>query len=134
MALADIIPKKRGRTMLILCCGGRDWANAAQIRAVLSEYQNRGEAVTILHGGCRGADSLAGEEAHDLGFGVLICEAAWHEHGKAAGPMRNRRMLDQKPDLVIAFGGGKGTADLVGEAKRRDIPVRAVSDTTPLEV
>ena len=45
-------------------------------------------------------------------------------------------MLDQKPDLVLAFhddlGKSRGTADTVGEAKRRGIPVEHVfhsSDT-----
>lgn len=62
----------------------------------------------------------------DLGFWVEDFPADWERNGRAAGPIRNRQMLDGKPDLVIAFPGGKGTADMVAEAKRRGIAVREV--------
>jgi predicted polyphosphate/ATP-dependent NAD kinase len=43
--------------------------------------------------------------------------------GKAAGIIRNQRMLDEgKPDLVIAFQGGDGTADMVRRANKSKIP------------
>lgn len=46
-------------------------------------------------------------------------------NGKAAGPIRNQRMLDEgKPDLVVAFPGGRGTADMVRRAKAAGVPVR----------
>jgi hypothetical protein len=51
--------------------------------------------------------------------------AAWHDYGKAAGPIRNKRMLtDFAPDIVVAFPGGKGTADMVRQAKEREVEVR----------
>jgi hypothetical protein len=37
--------------------------------------------------------------------------------GRAAGPRRNQRMLeDFRPDLVVAFPGGRGTAYMVRRA------------------
>jgi hypothetical protein len=40
--------------------------------------------------------------------------------GAAAGPVRNRQMLDIYPEAtVIAFPGGRGTKDMVDEARRR---------------
>lgn len=51
------------------------------------------------------------------------CRADWDNHGRAAGPVRNARMLEWKPDIVIAFAGGRGTADMVRRAKAAGIRV-----------
>jgi hypothetical protein len=55
--------------------------------------------------------------------------ANWKEHGKAAGPIRNGNMLDEagdEPLLVIAFKGGRGTADCVRQAISRNMIVLEV--------
>ncbi len=54
----------------------------------------------------------------------IVCAAKWETYGKAAGPIRNREMLLNLPALVVAFPGGKGTADMVRQAERAGIPVR----------
>lgn len=57
----------------------------------------------------------------------LPFEADWHTHGRAAGPIRNRRMIEEgKPDLVVAFPGGRGTANMVNQARAAGIEVREV--------
>ena len=46
----------------------------------------------------------------------------WKKYGKKAGPLRNQQMLEEgKPDLVVAFPGGNGTADMVRRAKKANI-------------
>lgn len=64
--------------------------------------------------------------------------ADWKLHGHAAGPIRNRQMLDEKPDLVIAFhedwANAKGTRDCVAEAGRRGIKVELVDDPEKAKV
>lgn len=68
---------------------------------------------------------MASDVAKELGFIVLPFPADWSRYGRAAGPIRNRQMLDQKPSLVLAFHSdiahSKGTADTVREAQRRRI-------------
>ncbi len=50
--------------------------------------------------------------------------ADWTTHGRAAGPIRNARMLaEYHPDLVIAFPGGRGTLDMVSKAERAGVAV-----------
>lgn len=50
--------------------------------------------------------------------------ADWQALGLNAGPARNHRMLtDFKPDLLLAFPGGKGTADCKAKALKMGIPV-----------
>ena len=75
--------------------------------------------VTAIISGCaRGADTLGIEWAEARGMEVARFPADWETHGRAAGPIRNQQMLDDgKPDLVIAFPGGRGTADMVRRAR-----------------
>jgi UDP-N-acetylmuramoylalanine-D-glutamate ligase len=55
---------------------------------------------------------------------VETYEADWDTHGKAAGPIRNKRMLDEgKPDLVVAFPGGRGTANMISQARKAGVEV-----------
>jgi hypothetical protein len=79
----------------------------------------------IIHGGARGADSMAGEFANETGIEEIVFPADWKMYGRRAGPIRNQQMLDEgKPDLVVAFPGGRGTADMVGRARTAGIEVR----------
>jgi hypothetical protein len=54
--------------------------------------------------------------------------ADWKRHGKSAGPLRNQEMLDAAPDLVIAFPGGRGTADMVRRAKSVNVKVIEIAE------
>ena len=113
--------------MKILVCGDRLWTDKELIRKVLKEYP----VDTIFEGEAPGADTLARIVAGELGITVDPYPALWRLYGNAAGPIRNRKMLDQKPDLVLAFHDNikvsKGTADTIREARRRGIPWRIVS-------
>jgi SLOG family YspA-like protein len=111
--------------MRVLVCGGRDYGRTPDERRLVRAALDRLENVeVVIEGGASGADMLAAAwaEAHDV-----ECEtysADWHKHGRAAGPIRNQRMLDEgKPDLVIAFTGGRGTTDMVTRAKKAGIEV-----------
>jgi hypothetical protein len=113
----------------IVICGDRNWTNRKQISKVLQKYINppTPSEITIIHGAANGADSIAGEVAEELGFNVESYPANWEKHGRAAGPIRNREMLDQNPDLVIFFHKdlkkSKGTLDNVVESLKRGIQV-----------
>ena len=61
------------------------------------------------------------------GAGLWLKVEPMSPNGYRAGPIRNQEMLDKgKPDLVIAFPGGKGTADMVGRALRTGVFVYRV--------
>ena len=74
--------------------------------------------MVVIHGGARGADDLARQWGEiSVGIEGVEFRADWTAHGKAAGMIRNQRMLDEgRPDLVVAFPGGRGTADMVRRA------------------
>ena len=57
-----------------------------------------------------------------------VYPADWRTHGRAAGPLRNARMIAEgKPDLVIAFKGNRGTQDCCRKAEAAGIPVRRIA-------
>ena len=117
--------------MKILVCGDRQWSDRQTIYRILLPYATQTPPVTILHGGARGADTLAGQIAQELGMEVRAVRAEWQRYGKGAGPRRNEEMLSEHPALVIAFHNdlakSKGTADMVRKAQKRGIAVMIVT-------
>lgn len=114
--------------MRVLVTGDRNWNDFDYITATLSAMRQTHGLTEICHGAARGADTLAGQAAKNLGIPSTEFPANWKKHGRAAGPLRNKEMLDQfKPDLVVAFHSNikdsKGTKNCVLEARKRDIPV-----------
>lgn len=112
--------------MKVLITGDRNWTDKETIRSWLSKLQDFGYT-EVIEGGAKGVDTIAREEALRMHFNVQHFPAQWDRYGKAAGPIRNRTMLDQQPRLVLAFhhdiSESKGTKDCVAEAKRRGITV-----------
>lgn len=110
-----------GETWLV--CGGRDFADRAMFDDVMTRVMdNRGCPSKIVHGGARGADTMAGDLATRLSILGISVLPDW-QRGKMAGPLRNQKMLDEyKPHVVIAFPGGRGTADMVSRA-RKVVPI-----------
>ena len=81
----------------------------------------------VISGHASGADQMAEMWADENRIPLSIDPADWSRHGKSAGPIRNQQMLDEgKPDLVVAFPGGAGTADMVRRAERASIAVYVV--------
>lgn len=117
--------------MRVLVCGGRDFKDGNRIMHELLKLaedvpgEDDRPIKTIIHGCCpTGADAIASA----LAVGHCIPEwrfpANWMGEGKAAGPKRNQRMLEiGKPDVVLAFPGGRGTADMVRRAKAAGVRV-----------
>lgn len=113
----------KGELIKVLVSGDREWKDAQKIRDVLKALPSN---TIIVHGNARGADKIAGKVALGLGMKVRVYPAKWDQYGKAAGPIRNQRMLDEeKPDMVIAFHSdlekSKGTKDMVRRARTAGI-------------
>lgn len=120
---------ERAGSVKVLVCGSRDWTDAVPIFSRLvdlkAEAFKRGDRVTLIHGNAPGADRLARNIGFGMRFDVRTFPADWEAHGKRAGILRNLQMLDECPDLVIAFqrNGSRGTQHTIDEARRRGIPV-----------
>lgn len=111
--------------MRVLICGGRD--PSEKIRAAVWRWvvENVRAGDTVIHGAAPGVDTMAMNAANTIpGAKHLPFLADWRTLGRAAGPIRNKRMLDEgKPDLVVAFPGGRGTANMVAQAERAGVRV-----------
>lgn len=99
--------------MRVLVTGGRDFSDLALLTGALDHLHAQHPFTVLIHGDASGADRLSGEWAESRGIQVEARPADWKKHGRAAGPIRNSQMLDERPDIVVAFPGGKGTADMV---------------------
>src|SRR5258705_2198455 len=110
--------------MKVLVTGGRGFKDAELLRATLARLSSQVQFTELIHGGAQGADTLAQEWALEQKIPIKMFRADWESYGKAAGPIRNQQMLAEgKPDLVVAFQGGCGTANMVRRAQQAAVPV-----------
>ena len=126
--------------MKILVCGGRDFYKYSLLKDtledIISHFWADGpeEDFTIIAGGAAGADFLAKVFVLDnyrdsTWMFYKEFPADWKAYGMLAGHIRNQQMLDEgKPDLVMAFPGGRGTADMVARAKKAGVKVIEVTE------
>lgn len=110
--------------MRIVVTGGRKYADEAAVDRALSAVHRKRGIDILIQGGADGADRLCAEWAWNHSIPVATYNADWRTHGKAAGPKRNQRMIDEgKPDAAVAFPGGRGTADMVSRLVAANVPV-----------
>lgn len=127
----------------LIVCGGRDYADKDRIDRILTLVKTVRGISLLIEGGCRrydrkkalklqSADYLAHLWAVRNNIETVTVEADWLTLGKAAGPIRNKRMLDEfSPDAVVAFPTwwGKppqmsaGTGNMVDQARAACVKV-----------
>ena len=133
--------------MRVVVCGSRHYKDRDAIAARLRTLVNAHAPVLVITGGARGADTITHNVAPELadeGLGVetKVIDADWsvkddtpfwairttrngRRYDLRAGNLRNGLMLDQGPELVIAFADdladAHGTADCSKQARSRKI-------------
>lgn len=95
--------------------------------AVLDAVHKQTPITCVVHGAASGADMMGERWAYQRRIPSEAHHAQWKEHGRKAGPMRNTEMLCSGADMVVAFPGGRGTADMVRQARKAGVPVYEVS-------
>ena len=106
----------------VLVTGGRDYADRSAVYRALDSL----DVTELAHGACPygGADILAEDWAKSREVPYRGYPARFKSDGRRAGPERNARQLDDfKPDVLLAFPGGRGTANCVAQAEARGITV-----------
>lgn len=121
----------------LLVTGSRDWSDEKSVDTALEDAWRDlsvggKRLVTLVSGNCpTGADAIAERiwEAH--GFPIERHPADWETHGKAAGPLRNRQMVDLGADLCLAFPlpSSRGTQNCMSLARAAGIPVRVCKES-----
>jgi hypothetical protein len=115
----------------VLVTGDRHWTDKYLVALILhgcnAIADSYDEVLYVIEGGANGADEAAREWCKDRDeVECITVEAEWTKLGKAAGPLRNIKMLDEHdPELVLAFHNdlarSKGTKHCVEEAEKRGL-------------
>ena len=118
---------------IVLVCGGRDFDDQDRLYRFLDATHAQRKFTLLVNGGSMGkprlgilgADRMATMWAASRKVPLKIYKAEWDKYGaRAAGPIRNLTMLVMaKPDLVVAFPGGPGTADMVSRANMAGVEI-----------
>lgn len=124
--------------MRVLVCGGRAYAKQAVMNSVLDQAHQDDKITLLICGAQRawkpdlqmyvGADWLAIEWALKREVPFMGVPAPWKTFGTSSGPWRNGKMLELRPRKVIAFPGGRGTADMKRRAHAAHIPIQEVEE------
>ena len=106
--------------MRVIVCGGRNFNNREFVWRHLDSFVEENSITELAQGGASGVDWLAKSWSLNRGVPMQEFRADWDTYGYAAGPIRNKQMLESfKPDCVIAFcyGSGKGTRNMINLAE-----------------
>lgn len=110
--------------MIIAVAGGRDFDDRELLDRVLTEALQQDPDMRVITGCAKGADRMTCGWACRNSVPYQVFRADWNRYGKAAGPNRNHEIIHKgNPDILIAFPGGVGTADIVRRAEVAGIPV-----------
>ena len=119
--------------MIVLVAGGRDFTDELMLCRVMGELYHRYKFTVVVEGDAKGADRMAGNWAALFGIHVARMSALWDKFGSRAGPLRNAAMLKLRPDLVVLFPGGNGTANMKDQALKAGILVVQVGPAGDLQ-
>lgn len=133
--------------MRVLVSGSRDWPSHLSVWRVLDglvteadEWMEPDEfgntlpkrSFVVVHGDCpTGADRFAKEWCAVAWLEDEPHPANWIRHGRMAGPMRNKEMVDLGADVCVAFlhANSRGTASTIRLARAAGIPTRVYIPT-----
>lgn len=115
--------------MRVGVCGGRGFDDTRAVWAALDKERLAvpHDTLEVVQGGAPGADKIAREWCVAREVPYFNVPAEWEKHGRAAGPIRNQKIVDKyELDKLLAFPGGRGTADMVFRAENACIPVQRI--------
>ena len=118
--------------MKMIISGGRNYKFTSEDKMLLVGALVVYEVTEIVQGGASGADACAKEFAEEQGIKCTEFKADWDKFGRSAGPIRNAEMADYA-DILFAFPGGKGTANMVAHAKDKEYNLIIASEERKYE-
>lgn len=116
----------------VLVTGSRDLKNYQPVYDALDKIYSQRAPLIVIHGAARGADSFADAWAvFRSNVTPVRVIPDWENDGRAAGSIRNSRMLELNPDIVLAFfqegAGNYGTRHMVKIAREAGYEVIVIA-------
>lgn len=113
--------------MRVLFSGSRKFVDPMPVNEALQRLARKAvdpAMVAVVHGGAPGLDSLVDALGRSMGMQVEVHRADWNTHGKAAGVLRNQKMVELGADMLFAYPlpDGRGTQDCIARAVAAGIP------------
>ncbi len=111
--------------MKVIIAGSRYFTDYQKLKKECDQLlQNQKNIVIVSGDHYKGADKLGIQYANEKGFNLIKFPAEWNKFGKAAGPIRNKQMVNYA-DVLIAFWDrkSKGTASIIRFAKNKGLLV-----------
>jgi hypothetical protein len=113
--------------MRVVVFGGRDFDKLGLLFKALDQVDEQYGISVVIDGVARGADTMAHKWALARGKETERYPADWAKFGRSAGPIRNRQMIEEgKPDMGIAFPGGRGTDNMKMQLRKNGIKVLSI--------
>lgn len=115
-----------------LVVGSRDFNDSELLKRTLDRLLENHDAVTIISGGAKGADTLTEAYAVEHGYQSVIFKPDWKQYGRGAGIKRNEQMhqfiAEQDNRVCVAFwdGQSKGTQSNFKLAQKYNNPLRII--------
>jgi len=112
----------------VMVTGSRNWNKVKIIEDELSLVNSLHKEILLIEGSSKGADLIAKNYAIRNNWKVKSYPAEWNKYGKAAGPIRNKQMLDCKPDLILAFPTKEsvGTKGVIRMAREKGLNLKVI--------
>jgi hypothetical protein len=108
--------------MKVIVAGGRDFTNYALVEEAIKI--SGFEISQIVSGKAKGVDTLGEVWALANNVPVEAFPADWSQHGRAAGPIRNKQMAEYADALIAIWDGeSKGTANMIQQARNKKLNV-----------
>jgi hypothetical protein len=106
--------------MKVIIAGSRTITNYS---LVVEAVKKSGFEITeVVSGGAGGVDRLGEEWAFEHKVPVKKFPADWKKHGKAAGMIRNKQMVEYSDALIAIWDSqSPGTANTIKNAKKKGI-------------
>lgn len=131
-------------SLIIIVTGSRHWEDPEPIHRNLDSLLKEHNYLAVVSGGATGADNIAETwAARNLNvhsFTDPVTDEEWKTHGKAAGVIRNRRLIAKALELqeatqaeiyVLGFPlpGSRGTWDMIGACKEAGFHGKVIQPT-----
>lgn len=115
--------------MRIIIAGSRHMPDSLAYLVNEAVIKSGFDITEVVCGMARGADTLGASWARSKGIKVKEFPADWNKYGRAAGPIRNKQMLDYAEGLIVfIWNGSRGSENMLQQTLKAGKPVFVVRD------